>query len=78
MRKVSSHGPRVSGASQGAHHRRNEQRGEPEGFPAEGDLDERLLWIGEDDRGVALEIIGVEQPDYLLIIHVMPYSYRRK
>lgn len=52
--------------------------GEPERFPAEGDLDERLLWIGEDDRGVMLEIIGVELPDYLLIIHVMPYSYRRK
>lgn len=52
--------------------------GDPQRFPAEGDLDERLLWIGEDDRGVVLEIIGVEQPDYLLIIHVMPYSYRRK
>jgi len=25
-----------------------------------------------------LEVIGIELPDYLLIIHVMPYSYRRK
>ncbi|HEX9711512.1 MAG TPA: hypothetical protein VGB52_03035 [Actinomycetota bacterium] len=25
--------------------------GEPERFPAERELDERLLWIGEDDRG---------------------------
>lgn len=52
--------------------------GDPERFPAEGDLDERFLWIGEDDRGVVLEIMGIELSDYLLIIHVMPYSYRRK
>jgi len=52
--------------------------GDPERFSAEGDLDERLLWIGEDDRGVVLEIIGIELPEYLLIIHVMPYAYRRK
>jgi hypothetical protein len=32
---------------------------------------------GPDDRGVELEIIGVVQPDYLLIIHVMPVHYRR-
>lgn len=38
----------------------------------------RLVWIGEDDRGVALEIIGIEVPEYLLIIHVMPVAYRRK
>lgn len=54
------------------------QAGEPRRFPAEGDLDERLLWIGEDDRGVVLEIIGIELPDYLLIVHVMPSAYRRK
>jgi hypothetical protein len=52
--------------------------GEPEVIPAEGDLDERLLWIGEDDRGVELEVIGIDLPDYLLIIHVMPTAYRRR
>ena len=52
--------------------------GEPQRFAATGDLDARLLWIGEDDRGIVLEIIGIELPDYLLIIHVMPYAYRRK
>lgn len=51
--------------------------GEPVRVPAEGELDERLVWIGEDDRGVTLEVIAVEQPDYLLVIHVMPYAYRR-
>ena len=44
------------------------------GAPGE---DDRLLWIGVDDRGVELEIIGVDLPAYLLIMHVMPYAYRR-
>lgn len=52
--------------------------GEPARIAAEGDLDERLVWIGVDDRGIVLEVIGVEQPDYVLIIHVMPYEYRRR
>ncbi|MGZ4119489.1 MAG: hypothetical protein ACXVQS_02405 [Actinomycetota bacterium] len=52
--------------------------GEPQRFSATGGLDERLLWIGEDDRGVLLEIIGIELPEYILIIHVMPYAYRRQ
>ncbi|MFA5890579.1 MAG: hypothetical protein WDA27_06475 [Actinomycetota bacterium] len=52
--------------------------GEPERIPAEGDIDERLLWIGRDDRGVVLEVIGIDLPEYILIIHVMPYAYRRK
>lgn len=51
--------------------------GEPRRLPAVGDLDARLVWIGRDERGVELEVIGVETVDYLLIIHVMPYSYRR-
>lgn len=39
--------------------------GEPQRIPDAGNFDERLLWIGEDDRGVVLEIIGIELPDYL-------------
>ncbi len=46
-------------------------------IPADGDLDERLLFIGRDDRGVELEVIAIQLPDYLLVIHVMPYAYRR-
>jgi hypothetical protein len=52
--------------------------GDPQRIPADGDLDERLVWVGPDDRGVVLEVIGIELPDYLLVIHVMPYAYRRK
>lgn len=52
--------------------------GDPEMIAGTGELDDRLLWIGSDHRGVVLEVIGIEQPDHLLIIHAMPYSYRRK
>jgi len=37
----------------------------------------RLLWIGLDDRGLSLEIVAVQEPDYLLVIHVMPHQFRR-
>ncbi len=37
----------------------------------------RLLWIGPDDRGLSLEIVAVQEPDYLLVIHVMPHQFRR-
>jgi hypothetical protein len=52
--------------------------GEPQVIPADGDLDERLLWIGEDDPGVELEVIGIDLSDYVLIIHVMPRAHRRR
>jgi len=52
--------------------------GDPVWLSGEEGSDERLVWIGQDDRGVVLEVIAVEQPDYLLVIHVMPYSYRRR
>jgi hypothetical protein len=52
--------------------------GDPQRIPADGDLDERLIWVGPDDHGVVLEVIGIGLPDYLLVIHVMPYAYRRK
>jgi hypothetical protein len=40
-----------------------------------------LWWIGVDDRGVELEIIGfVDADDDALVIikHVMPTAFRRK
>ena len=37
-----------------------ELAGEPESVPAEGDLDDRLVWVGPDDRGVVLEVIAVD------------------
>jgi hypothetical protein len=33
--------------------------------------------VGPDDRGIVLEVIGVDLPEYLLIIHVMPLALRR-
>ena len=54
-----------------------EAAGEPEVVPAVEGLDARLVWVGPDDRGVVLEVIGVDLPDYLLIIHVMPVALRR-
>jgi hypothetical protein len=36
-----------------------------------------LTWISPDDRGVELEIVGIQHPDYVLVIHVMPAAYRR-
>ena len=54
-----------------------EAAGEPERVPAEGNLDDRLLWVGPDDRGVVLEMIAVDLPDCLLVIHAMPIALRR-
>ncbi len=34
-------------------------------------------WIGDDDRGRELEIVAVERPDCILVIHVMPTHYRK-
>ena len=45
---------------------------------ADEDLQERLLWIGPDDRGMELEVIAIVEPDYLLVIHVMPHQFRRR
>ncbi len=44
-------------------------------------LGDRLVFIGEDDRGVELEIIAVpddRDPDALAVIHAMPTAFRRK
>jgi hypothetical protein len=54
-----------------------EAAGEPECVPADGDLDDRLRWVGPDDRGIVLEVIAVDLPDYLLVIHAMPVALRR-
>lgn len=51
---------------------------EPTVVAATEDLQERLVWIGPDDRGVELEIVAIVEPDYLLVIHVMPHQFRRR
>lgn len=54
-----------------------EAAGEPERVPADGDLDDRLLWVGPDDRGIVLEVMAVDLPGCLLVIHAMPVALRR-
>jgi hypothetical protein len=41
------------------------------------DLDDRLVFVGTDDRGVELEIIAIQLPSFLYVIHVMPTEFRR-
>lgn len=50
---------------------------EPTVVPAEEGLDQRLVWIGEDDRGIELEIVALDLPDAVVVIHVMPTALRR-
>jgi len=41
----------------------------------------KLLWIGVDERGRELELIGIiaaEDPDLVIIIHVMPLDFRKE
>ena len=46
--------------------------------PGQNEFDHRLFWVGIDDRGLELEIAGVEFEDEILIIHVMPTNFRRR
>lgn len=43
--------------------------------------DGKLLWIGSDSRGRELELVGIiaaEDPDLVIIIHVMPTTFRKE
>ena len=46
--------------------------------PGQNEFENRLFWVGIDDRGLELEIAGVEFEDEILIIHVMPTNFRRR
>jgi hypothetical protein len=50
----------------------------PQLFVVEDQESERMLWVGTDQRGLELEIVGVKTPQGILIIHVMPMIFRRK
>lgn len=54
--------------------------GPPTHVPASNaEEDDRLLYVGFDDRGVELEIIAIQLDDErLFVIHVMPTHYRRR
>ena len=51
---------------------------EPIGTTSDNADYERLFWYGKDDRGLGLEVIAINFPDYLLVIHVMPALFRRR
>jgi len=46
--------------------------------PGKNEFEHRLFWIGVDDRGLELEIAGIEFEDETLVIHVMPREFRRR
>jgi hypothetical protein len=50
---------------------------EPTLVPREERLDQRLVWVGEDDLGIELEIVALDLPDAVVVIHVMPTALRR-
>lgn len=49
---------------------------DPTVVPATASYDERLVWIGVDDRGIELEIVALVLPDAVVVIHVMPTALR--
>jgi hypothetical protein len=49
---------------------------EPERVPDEKYGNEKLVWIGDDERGRELEVVAVVRPDCLLVIHVFPTVLR--
>ena len=38
---------------------------------------DKQLWIGQDDRGLELEIVAIVSGNYLIVIHVMPTIFRK-
>ncbi len=50
---------------------------EPVRIRATKSFDARLVWIGQDDRGVELEIVALDLPEAIVVIHVMPTAFRR-
>jgi hypothetical protein len=51
---------------------------EPEYVQATATTDARLVWVGEDDRGVELEIVALDLDEAVVVIHVMATELRRR
>jgi len=49
----------------------------PINIQSDAETKEKLLWIGQDDRGLELEIVAIVSDNYLLVIHVMPTIFRK-
>ena len=50
----------------------------PTFIAGEEDGEDQQVWIGQDDRGLELEIVALVLPSYLLVTHVMPTDLRRR
>lgn len=50
---------------------------DPDHIVATATADARLVWIGNDDRGVELEIVALDLDEAVIVIHVMPTGLRR-
>ena len=35
-------------------------------------------WIGPDERNRELEVVGIDRPDCVLIVHAMPTHFRKR
>lgn len=51
---------------------------DPAHVPATATADARLVWTGEDDRGIELEIVALDLDDAIVVVHVMPTALRRR
>jgi hypothetical protein len=60
-----------------AHARSVIENNNPLRTPGLNEFEHRLFWTGIDDRGLELEIAGIEFEDEILIIHAMPTNFRR-
>ena len=54
------------------------ENNEPIADVGRDEFERKLFWQGLDDRYVGLEIVGIEIDEVIIIIHVMPTSYRKK
>ena len=50
---------------------------EPVWVRATTNFDARLVWIGPDDRGIELEVVALDLPEAIVVIHVMPTALQR-
>ena len=48
----------------------------PEEIPHFASGERKLFWQGLDDRGLELEIVGIQIDTIVLVIHVMPRKFR--
>ena len=50
---------------------------EPISLAATDVFDARLVWVGQDDRGLELEIVALDLPEAVIVIHAMPTALRK-